>query len=575
MPADAPPTRIAPAVTRPVAHRPLSPDAARALVVGADAARVRGVLLAVGALIALVVGVGVGTTAAHEHGMEVLLAGGIAVAALVPIVVRAWTGRFDPFEPLVTVAGVYVVYFVVGPLLRLLTGDTVIIGRDMRALYAPAFAAVLVGVGAMWLGYHVPLGGIVGRQLTRARGSERSSPAALRRLRRIGWGLTVAAMAALVLWSRLEGQSLARFFLPGVIAPAEKTGGGTNLAYLFLAIEWFIPAFLILSVSGGFRARPVQWAYFAFVSIAYTSLGFRYRLVILWAATFILAYLRRGRRPLASTLLVGGGAFLLFAGWLGIARAVFKSSARHATAAPTFVEVARNSLSDTEVFETFGAVLDAVPGRVEFAGADPYVYVFVQPIPRALWPGKPLPTFLEKIGHAIGTRAAGSAGAAVPHFGEYYLAFGWPGLVLGMAAFGAAVRALWAWYLADARNAWRQVVFAVSNGFLVQVIIRGYSPQIVQEWFFIIGPAVLGMWLAHRGERPAYAGAAFAGSAFGAGPRFVPAFGLTPAGVAPTVAPNAAAPDDEVREPPRRALPALPPYRPADVPALPAGGAER
>lgn len=516
----------------------------------------RTALLVAALAVAILLGVATGSAGAHEYGIELLLAGGLAAAAVLPAVVRGWTGRFDPFEPLLTVAGVYLVYFVAGPLLRLLTGDTVVIGRDMRPFYAPAFGAVLVGVLAMWLGYHLPLGAAVGRQLTRVRGGEQSSPAALKRLRRIGWGLTVAAVAALVLWSRLEGQSLARFFLPGVIAPAEKTGGGTNLAYLFLAIEWFIPAFLILSVSGGFRARPVQWAYFAFVSMAYTSLGFRYRLVILWVATFMLAYLRRGRRPRATTLLAGAGAVLLFAGWLGIARAVFKQSARKATATPTFVEVARNSLSDTEVFETFGAVLDAVPSRVEFAGPDPYVYVLVQPIPRALWPEKPLPTFLEKIAHAIGTRAAGSAGAAVPHFGEYYLAFGWPGLLFGMAAFGAAVRALWAWYLADVGNAWRQVVFAVSNAFLVQVIIRGYSPQIVQEWFFIIGPAAFGMWLAHRGRGGAPAGAPFVGA-------FPPADALR----------EGAFPPEDALPSPRPALPVLPPYRPGA--SAVAGGAGR
>lgn len=502
--------------------------------VAGGGAGARVTLLVIGVLLALVLGAAVGGAGTHEYGIELLLAASVAIAAVLPAIVRAWTGRFDPFEPLLTVAVVYLVYFVAGPLLRLLTGDTVVIGRDMRPFYASAFAAVLIGIGAMWTGYALPLGAIIGRQLTRVRGSELSSPAALRRLRWIGWGLTIAAVAALVLWTRLEGRSFGRFFLPGVIAPAEKadhSGGGTNLAYLFLAIEWFIPAFLILTVSGGFRARPVQWAYFLFVSIAYTSLGYRYRLIIFWGAAFMLAYLRRGTRPRGSTLLAGGVVVVAFAAWLGIARALFKAESRKATATPTLVQVARNALSDTEVFETFGAVLDAVPSRVEFAGADPYLYVLVQPIPRAIWPEKPQPTFLDKIARAIGTRSAGNAGAAVPHFGEYYLAFGWPGLLLGMAAFGVAVRALWAWYLADPRNAWRQVVFAVSNAFLVQVIIRGYSPQIVQEWFFIIGPAALGMWLAHRGERRTFAWA--------------------------PVLPASAPPSG------RAELPTLPPYRPS------------
>lgn len=451
--------------------------------------------------IAVATGLGVGLSGHYALGTEVLLAVGVVIAVLLPVLSRLWTGRFDPFEPLLTIVGVYLVYFVAGPMLRLLSGDTILIGRNVQFLYARAFMAVIVGVVAMWFGYHLPLGRALGGRLRFAESEATVDLATLKNLRIFGWGLTIAAMAALVLWSQLEGRSLAAFFLPGIVTSVESSGGGTNIAYLFLAIEWFIPAFLILSISGGFPAPPAKWAYFAFVSIAYTSLGFRYRLIIFWVATFILTYLRRNKRPAASTLLAGALALMMLAGWLGIARSVFKGETQHATAAPSFLEVARNSLSDTEVFETFATVVDAVPDRIDYVGAEPYIYVFVQPVPRAIWPDKPYPTFLDKISESIGTTQAETAGAAVPHFGEYYLAFGWPGLIFGMMVFGVLCRTLWEWYKADCANPWRQVIFAASNAFLVQAIIRGYTPQIVQEWFFIIFPAVAGMYLARREGR--------------------------------------------------------------------------
>lgn len=447
-------------------------------------------------------GFAIGLSGRYELGTEILLAATLTVCVLLPVFSRAWVGRFDPFEPLLIIAGVYLVYFVAGPMLRLTTGDVVLIGRNVRFLYARAFMAVVIGVIAMWFGYHLPLGKSLGGRLRFSKTEGEVDPATLRSLRFFGWGLTAAAVVALILWSQLEGRSLATFFLPGLVTSVEGSGGGTNIAYLFLAIEWFIPAFLILSISGGFPAPPFKWAYFIFVSIAYTSLGFRYRLIIFWVASFMLLYLRRNRRPTAKTLLGGAMVLLMLAGWLGIARSVFKGEGgKQATAAPTFAEVARNSLSDTEVFETFATVLDAVPDRIDYVGAEPYIYVFVQPIPRAVWPDKPFPTFLNKISESIGTSQAETAGAAVPHFGEYYLAFGWPGLVFGMLLFGVICRSLWEWYLADPANLWRQVIFAASNAFLVQAIIRGYTPQIVQEWFFIIFPAVAGMYLARREGR--------------------------------------------------------------------------
>ena len=482
---------------------PLAPSFGVPLHTDIHTSRLGGRSILIVLLLAAAIGVGyaVGSTGEYEFGVQLLLASTLTLCILLPVLSRLWTSRFDPFEPLLIIVCVYLVYCVAGPMLRLLTGDTMLIGRSIHpSLYSHALAAVIVAVLALWAGYHLPLGGGIARTIGATRGVTIASPAMLKRLRVFGWVLTFAAVAALVLWSKLEGASFARFFLPGILTDAETTGG-TNIAYLFLAIEWFIPAFLILSISRGFPTPLVKWGYFLFVSIAYTSLGFRYRLIIFWVSSFMLAYLQRGRRPGASILLGGAGVILLFAGWLGIARTVFQTGSQQHRATPSFTEVMRNTLSDTKVFETFAAELDAVPERVDYAGVDPYIYVFVQPIPRALWPDKPYPTFLDKIAAGIGTPAAIPAGAAVPHFGEYYLAFGWVGLIGGMLIFGVLCRTLWEWFLDDRDDPWRQVIFAASNAFLVQAIIRGYTPQIVQEWCFIILPAVMGMYLVRRDSR--------------------------------------------------------------------------
>lgn len=418
-----------------------------------------------------------------------------------PLVVRTITGSFDLFEPIVSIAATYTVYFVVGPLVRLLNNDTFFVGREFRPLYTPALIAVIVAVIAMWLGYHSPFGDQLGRKLPpRARRvplNENSS----RRLRRYGWTLTVASALALILWSRLTGISLAMFFLPALLSDAGTTYSDGGLAYLFLTVEWLVPAFLLLSISGALRSRFSRWLYFIVVTVVYMSLGSRYRIVTLWMAAAILAYLRKGKRPGAPVIAFGVCIVLVFSAWLSSSRVFFRSGGDIGEVSTSIQEVQDRSLNDTKVFEAFAALLNAVPERIDFAYADPIAYVFIQPIPRFIWPSKPYPTFLQKIAAAVDTRGAEVAGLAVPHFGEYYLAFGWLGLMAGMFLFGVVCKALWAWYRAAPHDPWRQAVFALSNAFIFNMIIRGYTAQIVQAWFFIVFPAVFGMYLVKRGRR--------------------------------------------------------------------------
>src|ERR1700710_1754044 len=91
-------------------------------------------------------------------GAETLVAAVVGAAILAPVFLRVWQGRFDLFEPLNLVAGIYFLYFVFAPVYRLTTGDVAQWGRTFTELYVPAFVAVFVAVLSMWLGYALPVG---------------------------------------------------------------------------------------------------------------------------------------------------------------------------------------------------------------------------------------------------------------------------------------------------------------------------------------------------------------------------------------------------------------------------------
>ena len=430
-------------------------------------------------------------------GREAALCVLIGVLTLAPLALRAWTGTFDLFEPAVVIAAVYFVYFVFAPLVRFASDDLTFIGRDFETLYFRALLAVLVAVVAMWLGYALPVGPKPARP-----GVPRAPvrPFELRAGRRLGWRLLVAAVLGMTLWARLAHRSLLTFLLPGLIHVSDE-GGGTDIAYLFLSIEWFVPALVFIVAGGGLRRPRRRLAVVLAVTLIYVSIGFRYRIALLWLAVGMLSYLQWGRRPRVLSLVVPGVLAFLAAGWLAQARLFFRTGGAVGGLGFDLRSVVASGLSDTRIFETFAAVLATVPGFINYSGSAPFTYVILLPIPRAVWPGKPFPTALTDVAASLGTPEASGAGAFVPHFGEYYQGFGWPGIAVGMFLFGMGAKWLWRWYRAAPDDPWRQAVFVLNNAMLFQMIIRGYTPQLVMEWCFVVLPGVVLSALARRRGR--------------------------------------------------------------------------
>jgi hypothetical protein len=433
-------------------------------------------------------------------GIETLLCLALGLLIVAPLAWRWATGRFDVMEPMVLVAAIYMLYFVVAPLVRFWMDDMTFLQRNFQSEYGRGLLAVAVVVASMWTGYALPVGPRPAPGARLAEPARALPPAEAAAARRLGWRLVALALLAMVAWARVAGRTLWTFFLPGVFGGIDA-GGGTDVAYLFLAIEWFMPAFMVLVAAGAMRSRWRALTILVLVSVVYVSIGFRYRLVVLWLAAGMLVYLRAGKRPSLATLLPGAAVAFGVVGWVGWARTYFRSAGAVGGLTTDRRRLLLGALSDTRIFETFTAVLELVPNYVRFAHFKPLLYIFILPFPRFLWHGKPMPTWLDDVRTSIGTPYSESAGAAVPHFGEYYMAFGWPGLVIGSLLFGMAVKLLWRWYRADPGDPWRQAIFSLNTAFLFVAVIRGYAAQIVQEWCFIVLPAVVLVWLARRSGR--------------------------------------------------------------------------
>jgi oligosaccharide repeat unit polymerase len=82
-------------------------------------------------------------------------------------------------------------------------------------------------------------------------------------------------------------------------------------------------------------------------------------------------------------------------------------------------------------------------------------------------------------------------GAAYMSFAEWYLAFGWPGLIGFHFLLGLLFRWLWRWYLLRQYNPLALVVYASSVAYLYVVFSRGYLSQTVTLFSFSVLPGII------------------------------------------------------------------------------------
>jgi len=96
--------------------------------------------------------------------------------------------------------------------------------------------------------------------------------------------------------------------------------------------------------------------------------------------------------------------------------------------------------AETNIVFGLASCLKVFGDSVPFVGIQPFTDVFVQFIPRFLYPEKDLYGHLKEISWWVGySLESQKSGTAPPFFGEYYVAFGWFGLIVGSVIYSAFV----------------------------------------------------------------------------------------------------------------------------------------
>ena len=432
-----------------------------------------------------------------------LLAIGVLVTA--PLLYRRASGRFDVFEPLTVFVAVFGTLFFVVPLVMYVDPSSVpshLADFGIHEALAPLLVAVLLAGGAFLFGYFGPL----------ARAGRGPLPPP-----NPDWDPTSVLLPA-VLWAAF-GLLLFSLFVStagGLEALKDFLGGRTAEqrvllreipSYLFIGITFLVPASLLLLTPGlTGRSRPELAALVIVIVLLLVFWGVptgrRSTLLLAFIPFAVLFYLRRDKRPSFWLAVAAAPLLILVLAGLGNARpqnARSESGFLDLAVQPFFspVDTMQNVFrgNNTAVSAYLALTLEVVPERLHFeygraTGSD----LAVRAVPRRLWPGKPLPPKDKIVSELWPNRfARGSANPAFSPIAMFYYDFGWPGIAVGMWAYGSFFRMAYEYFQRNRGHVAVQVLYAS----ILTVFMLSFKKDPVSTLVLsasIQGPLLISFW---------------------------------------------------------------------------------
>ncbi len=147
--------------------------------------------------------------------------------------------------------------------------------------------------------------------------------------------------------------------------------------------------------------------------------------------------------------------------------------------------------SDSSVFLATSGLMSVVPSKVSFVYFYPIYKLLIHPIPSNLIADKNPGDYLKNTMNVVFGSNAQAYGAAIHNYGEYYLMFGWIGIILGSFIFGFILKKLWIWILIHKDEEIAIPIYLLNVSFIYMIISRGYLSQQLQIYSFSILPIVL------------------------------------------------------------------------------------
>jgi hypothetical protein len=401
-----------------------------------------------------------------------ILASGLGVLLLIPVLWRIRGRRFDCFEPIVLFSVAWGVMFVVRPLAMLIRGDWVYFGLNVRGTLGLAILLALVGGIGFIVGYEIPLGGRLARAVPRAQSRAHEGP------------VLVAAIL-----TGLLGILLLIVFLPSsrgfsMFDPLLQGRGGQlgvlirgSSTYLWYGSLLVIPASLA-SVALALRTRAplavvTAVAFTAVALVRTVPVGDRMALLVFGGGLLVFAYVRRERRPSLLALVSGLMAALAVSYFILVvrypdSRGNVVSDATSIVSRPQQIFSPVLGGADSEMAPVLAGALTVIPDRLRY-GYGRYTLgdLVSRPIPRQVWPGKPYPPGQKIVQTVWPVAYSYGFDPAFSPITFLYWDWGVAGVLVGMAVFGLVCRVMYEGFLVGHRRVEAQLLFSAGVWFAV------------------------------------------------------------------------------------------------------------
>jgi oligosaccharide repeat unit polymerase len=410
----------------------------------------------------------------------------LLVLVVIIVVVNYSRGYKEFWSPLTIIAIVYAYYCCLGPYEAVLTGDTLDRLLNMRKFYPSAFWGALVSLLSYVLGF----------SLYGSSTPTRKIPTFSNEVL-FEYGRKIFLIGFVLFTISVRGR------VTSLINPLDAEyvpkASGSFANYFALSLNFIIPGITLLFTYFLLTRKKLLWFIIPFIiGIGlFTTLGFRYRIVLLLCSLGVVFYFVRQKRPNLIVLAFGLVALIAVMGVINMSRRYGAGLNVQKLQNTTSESAYQSGLQEASIFQTSGAIIDIVPNRHPYAGFQPIVSTLLFPIPSKLLPDKNSAQYLFEALDAVYGKEL-SKGSAIMAYGEYYLAFGWFGIVIGCLITGWYLRKLWNWFLFNSNNPFAMAIYAVTVSFIYMVLSRGYLPQVTNLFFFTVFPIYLALRYARK-----------------------------------------------------------------------------
>jgi hypothetical protein len=439
------------------------------------------------------------------------LTGLLWIVTLSPILIRIVQRRFDPFEPIQTIAVTFFILYALRPFAEQVAGITYFDNQYMRGGLVWAEEISLAGISSLYLGYAIWSGRAIARRAP-------AVPQSWDPERSVRFGIWVLVWCGLLtgLFAASVGPGTLFHFYLGRTTTSYQTFLSVA-GYVGLGPYLSIPAAVIFAFAFA-RLRTFKTLLLLIVSLAIAAFisfpqGNRTYILALVFPLLVFPYLRKGSRPSAGTTVLAIIAAILALNFFLAIRDVGKRGPLLGTLTGTVTHVGHQlskfatgvDLAEFSVLELEAEAYHQKVDPLTYHPAQTLLSLVVYPLPRHLIGTKPPAAGQFVVNRLFPPKGGQRASFNPAMFGDFWADGGYVTIFLYCFIIGIGIRFFWEYFVLYSDSEGVQVVFAMLLPLLV-IMIRNSIVDAIARGLFLAGPLLLGLIVCSRPRMRRFAG---------------------------------------------------------------------